>query len=85
MVNIARNSLIKLNTLPQMSLKLLLKRQFKKTTETACDLIGVITANTITEVSNISQQNNLETVTNDNDKEIPKERYISPEETHKKY
>ena len=68
-----------------MSLKLLLKKQFKKTTETACDLIGVKTANTITEVSNISQQNNLETVTNDNDKEIPKERYISPEETHKKY
>ena len=66
-----------------MSLKLLLKRQFKKTTETACDLIGVITANTITEVSNISQQNNLETVTNGNDKEIPKERYISPEEIHK--
>ena len=85
MVNIARNSLIKLNNLPQMSLKLLLKRQFKKTTETACDLIGVITANTITEVSNISQQNNLETVTNGNDKEIPKERYISPEEIHKKY
>ena len=82
MVNIARNSLIKLNNLPQMSLKLLLKRQFKKTTETACDLIGVITANTITEVSNISQQNNLETVTNGNDKEIPKERYISPEEIH---
>ena len=68
-----------------MSLKLLLKKQFKKTTETACDLIGVKTANTITEVSNISQQNNLETVTNDNDKEIPKERYISPEETNKKY
>ena len=44
------------------------KKQFKKTTETACDLIGVKTANTITEVSNISQQNNLETVTNDNDK-----------------
>ena len=48
-------------------------------------MICVKTANTITEVSNISQQNNLETVTNDNDKEIPKERYISPEETHKKY
>ena len=25
------------------------------------------------------QQNNSETVTNENDKEIPKERYISPE------
>ena len=31
-------------------------------------------------VSKISQQNNLETITNLNDKEIPKERYISPEE-----
>ena len=27
-----------------------------------------------------SQQNNSETVTNEHDKEIPKERYISPEE-----
>ena len=26
---------------------------------------------------------NLETVTNENDKEIPKERYISPEERQK--
>ena len=29
------------------------------------------------------QQNNLETVTNEHDKEIPKERYISPEEREK--
>ena len=33
--------------------------------------------------SNISQQNNSETVTNEHDKEIPKERYISPEERQK--
>ena len=31
-------------------------------------------------VSKNSQQNNSETVTNEHDKEIPKERYISPEE-----
>ena len=31
-------------------------------------------------VSEKLQQNNLETVTKENDKEIPKERYISPEE-----
>ena len=37
----------------------------------------------ITKISKISQQNNSETVTNENDKEIPKERYISPEERHK--
>ena len=30
-----------------------------------------------------SQQNNSETVTNENDKEIPKERCISPEERQK--
>ena len=35
--------------------------------------------------SNISQQNNSETVTNEHDKEIPKERYISTEERQKKY
>ena len=37
----------------------------------------------ITKVSKNSQQNNSETVTNENDKEIPKERYISPEERQK--
>ena len=30
-----------------------------------------------------SQQNNSETVTNENDKEIPKQRYISSEERQK--
>ena len=29
------------------------------------------------------QQNNSETVTNEHDKEIPKERYLSPEERQK--
>ena len=33
-----------------------------------------------TEVSKSSKQNNSETVTNYNGKEIPNERYISPEE-----
>ena len=31
----------------------------------------------------ISQQNNSETVTNEHDKETPKERYIFPEERKK--
>ena len=31
----------------------------------------------------IAIPNNLETVTNENDKEIPKERYISPEKRQK--
>ena len=34
----------------------------------------------ITKVPKKLQQNNLEKVTNENDKEIPKERYISPKE-----
>ena len=29
------------------------------------------------------EQNNLETITNENDKEMSKERYISPEERQK--
>ena len=33
----------------------------------------------ITKVSKNLQQNNLETVAKEHDKEIPKERYISPE------
>ena len=37
----------------------------------------------ITKVSKNSQKNNSEVVTNENDKEIPKERYISPEERQK--
>ena len=34
-------------------------------------------------VSKNSQQNNSETVTNENDKKIPKQRYISPEKRQK--
>ena len=34
----------------------------------------------VTKVSKNSQQNNSETVTNQHVKEIPKKRYISPEE-----
>ena len=37
----------------------------------------------ITKISKNSQQNNLETVKNEDDKEMPKERYISPEEGQK--
>ena len=37
----------------------------------------------ITKVSKNSQQNNLEKDTNENDKEIPKERYISLKERQK--
>ena len=42
-------------------------------------LIMLSIADRITKVSKNSQQNNSETVTNENDKEIPNERYVSPE------
>ena len=40
-------------------------------------------ADRTTKFSENLQQNNSETVANKNDKEIPKERYISPEERQK--
>ena len=43
-------------------------------------LLGNKIANKITKVSKNSQKNNSEIVTNEHDKEIPKERYISAEE-----
>ena len=56
-----------------MHLKLLQK-------ETTADLIGKKTADRITEVSKNLPKNDSETITNDYYKEIPKERYVSPEE-----
>ena len=48
------------------------------------DLIGNKIANKITRVSKNSQQNQLQkAVTNEHDKEIPKERYVFPEERQK--
>ena len=62
-----------LNTLQQMHLKIL-QKIIQKTAKAAGDLIGTKIGNKIKNVSK-----NLETVTNENDKEIPKERYMSPE------
>ena len=42
--------------------------------EATGDLIGDKIAKKITKISKNSQQNNLETVTNEHDKEVPKER-----------
>ena len=47
--------------------------------ESTVDLIGDKIADRITKVSKNWQENNSETVTNEHDKEKPKERYISPE------
>ena len=56
------------------------RRAIQKIAEPTGDLIGNKIANKITKVSKNSQQNNSETVRNENDKEIPKERYISPKQ-----
>ena len=56
------------------------KRVIRETGDGTGDLIGNKIANKITNAQKNSQQNNSETVTNEHDKEIPKERYISPEE-----
>ena len=44
--------------------------------EATGDLIGDKIAKKITKISKNSQQNNLETVTNEHDKEVPKERCV---------
>ena len=62
------------------ALKTSSKRFTQKPTEAAGDLIVNKIANKITRVSKNSQQNNSETFTNEHDKEIPKGRYVSPEE-----
>ena len=79
-VHIARNFLIMLNNQQQMHLKLLQKSDLKKAEATG-DLIGNKMANKVKRASKNSQQNNSETVTNENNKEIPKERYISRRKT----
>ena len=67
MVTIARNLLTMLKNLQQIHLNLL----HSKTAEATGDLIGNKIADRITKVS--------QNVTNEHDKEIHKERYISPE------
>ena len=54
----------------------LIQKTAKATDDLTCNKIG----DRITKVSQNSQQNNSEPVSNENDKELPKERYISLEE-----
>ena len=65
------------------ALKIISKRVIQKTAETTFNLIGNKMANRITKVSRRPQHNNSETITNEHDKEIPKERHISPVERQK--
>ena len=62
------------------ALKTSTKRVIQKKAEAIGDLNGNKIAHKITKVSKNSQQNTAETFTNEHDKEISKERYISPEE-----
>ena len=55
-------------------------RVIKKRAESSGHSIGNKSANKIGKLSKNSQQSNSETVTNDHDKQIPKQRYASPEE-----
>ena len=54
--------------------------EYQKTAEATGDLIGDKIDKKIAKFSRNSQQNNSEAVTNENNKEVPEERYISPEE-----
>ena len=66
-----------LNNLQQMHLKLLQKRVIQKKAEATGYLFDNKIANRITNASKSFQRNNSATPTNEHDKEIPKERYIS--------
>ena len=59
------------------------KRAMQKAAEATGDLIGNKIANKSKKILNTSQENNSETVTNEHGREIPKERYISPQEKQK--
>ena len=65
-------------------LKTTFKRVIQKTAKATDDLTrNLKIADKIIKVLRNSQQNNSETVPNGHYKEIPKERYISPEERQK--
>ena len=56
------------------------KGLIQETEKATGHLIGNKIANRIAKASKNPRQNNSETVTNDHDKEMPKEKYVSPEE-----
>ena len=75
-----------LNSLLQMHLKLLQKRAIQKPAESTGDLIGNKIANGITKASKTLPQNSSVTNKQENiglDREIHRERYISPEQRQK--
>ena len=80
MVNIVKNFFIMLINLQQMRLKLVQKEQFKKQQKQLVIWLIIKLLIKSLKFKKKSQQNNLETVTNEHGKEIPKEKYISLEE-----
>ena len=62
------------------ALKTTSKTVIQKTAGASGDLIGKKIADRITEVSKTLPKNNSETITNEHDQELPKERYFSPKE-----
>ena len=63
-----------------MHLKLFQKKQFKKQQKQLVIWLVIKFLNRITKFWRISQQNNSEITKNENEKEISKEKHISPEE-----
>ena len=83
MVSIVKNFLVTLNNVQQIAIKTASKRVIQKTLEASSNLIGNKIANTITvfqKVDNKIIQKQLQMIS---DNEIPKKRYISPEERQK--
>ena len=68
---------------PMKSYETASKRVIRKTEEATGDLISNKNTNRITKVSKSSVQSNSESIKNEHDQEISKERYISPEERQK--
>ena len=65
------------------TLKTSSKRVIQKRADATYDLIGNKFANKITRVSKNLPQNNSKTFINKHDEELPKARYITPEEWQK--
>ena len=83
MVSIVKNFSVTLNNVQQIAIKTASKRAIQKTLEASSNLIGNKIANTITvfqKVDNKIIQKQLQMIS---DNEIPKKRYISPEERQK--
>ena len=83
MVNTAKNVLITLKKSATDPLKTSSKRGIQKPAEATGNLIANIIADRITKASRRSPQSNSEEIIKKHGKEIPTQRYISPEKRQK--